>query len=53
MDAESSVADQGCNRQALVAGCAPMKVFNGVRSPNSDADRIINGHRIEINMWSL
>lgn len=44
---------KGAIGEALVAGWAATKGFDVVRSPRSDADRIINGHRIEIKMSSL
>lgn len=44
---------KGAIGEALVAGWAATKGFDVVRSRNSDADRIINGHRIEIKMSTL
>lgn len=44
---------KGAIGEALVAGWAATKGFDVVRSRNSDADRVINGHRIEIKMSSL
>lgn len=44
---------KGAIGEALVAGWAAAKGFDVVRSRDSDADRIINGHRIEIKMSSL
>jgi hypothetical protein len=44
---------KGAIGEALVAGWAAAKGYDVLRSPNSDADRIINGHRIEIKMSSL
>jgi hypothetical protein len=44
---------KGAIGEALVAGWAAAKGFDVVRSPNSDADRIINGQRIEIKMSTL
>lgn len=44
---------KGAVGEALVAGWAAAKGFDVVRSRNSDADRIINGHRVEIKMSSL
>ena len=45
----------GAIGEALVAGWAAMKGFDVARSGDSDADRIINGRRIEIkysNLWT-
>ncbi len=44
---------KGAIGEALVAGWAAAKGFDVVRSKNSEADRIINGQRIEIKMSSL
>jgi len=44
---------KGAIGEALVAGWAAAKGYDVLRSRNSDADRIINGHRIEIKMSSL
>lgn len=44
---------KGAIGEALVAGWAAAKGFDVLRSHHSDADRIINGHRIEIKMSSL
>lgn len=44
---------KGAISEALVAGWAAAKGFDVIRSPNSDADRVINGQRIEIKMSSL
>lgn len=44
---------KGAIGEALVAGWAAAKGFDVMRSPSSDADRIINGQRIEIKMSSL
>lgn len=44
---------KGAIGEALVAGWAATKGFDVVRSRNSDADRVINGQRIEIKMSSL
>lgn len=44
---------KGAIGEALVAGWAAAKGFDVIRSRNSDADRIINGHRVEIKMSSL
>jgi len=46
---------KGAIGEALVAGWAAAKGLDVVRNLNSDADRIVNGHRIEIkysNLWS-
>ena len=44
---------KGAIGEALVAGWAAAKGFDVVRSRSSNADRIINGHRIEIKMSTL
>ena len=44
---------KGAIGEALVAGWAAAKGFDVTRSTNSDADRVINGHRIEIKLSSL
>jgi len=44
---------KGAIGEKLVAGWAASKGFDVVRSPNSDADRVINGHRIEIKLSTL
>ena len=43
----------GAVGEALVAGWAATKGFDVTRSGDSDADRIINGHRIEIKFSTL
>lgn len=43
----------GAIGEQLVAGWSAAKGFDVVRSTNSDADRIINGHRIEIKFSTL
>lgn len=46
---------KGAIGEALVAGWAAMKGFSVNRTGNSDADRIVNGWRIEIkysNLWT-
>ena len=43
---------KGAIGEALVADWAA-KGFDVIRSPNSDADRVVNGQRIEIRMSSL
>lgn len=44
---------RGAVGEALVVGWAAAKGFQVVRSHTPDADRIINGHRIEIKMSTL
>lgn len=44
---------KGAIGEALVAGWAAAKGFDVMRSRSSDADRIINGQRIEIKMSTL
>lgn len=44
---------KGAIGEALVAGWAAAKGFDVTRSHNSDADRIINGQRIEIKLSTL
>ena len=44
---------KGAIGESLVAGWCAAKGFDVVRARNSDADRIINGHRIEIKMSTL
>lgn len=44
---------KGAIGEALVAGWSAAKGFDVVRSRNSEADRIINGHRIEIKFSTL
>lgn len=44
---------KGAIGEALVAGWAAAKGFDVSRSPNSNADRIIHGHRVEIKMSTL
>lgn len=44
---------RGAIGEKLVAGWAASKGFDVVRSPNSQADRIIEGHRIEIKFSTL
>lgn len=44
---------KGAIGEALVAGWAATKGFDVVRSRNSDADRVINGQRIEIKFSTL
>lgn len=44
---------KGAIGEALVAGWAAAKGYDVVRSRNSDADRVINGHRVEIKMSTL
>ncbi|MCZ2405060.1 hypothetical protein IV498_18345 [Paenarthrobacter sp. Z7-10] len=44
---------KGALGEALVSGWAAAKGFDVIRSRNSDADRVINGHRIEIKLSSL
>lgn len=44
---------KGAIGEALVAGWAAAKGFDVLRSRNSDADRVIHGHRIEIKMSTL
>jgi hypothetical protein len=44
---------KGAIGEALVAGWSAAKGFNVVRSPDSEADRIIEGHRIEIKFSTL
>lgn len=44
---------KGAIGEALVAGWAAAKGFDVTRSPNSDADRVINGQRVEIKLSSL
>ena len=46
---------KGAIGEALVSGWAAAKGCDVKKSPNSDADKIINGHRIEIkysNLWT-
>ena len=43
----------GAIGEALVAGWSAAKGFDVVRSTNSQADRIIEGHRIEIKFSTL
>ena len=43
----------GAIGEKLVAGWCATKEFDVVRSPNSDADRIIEGHRVEIKFSTL
>lgn len=44
---------KGAVGEALVAGWAAAKGFDVVRTRNSQADRIINGHRMEIKFSTL
>lgn len=44
---------KGAVGEALVAGWAAAKGFDVTKSPNSDADRVINGQRVEIKLSSL
>lgn len=44
---------KGAVGEALVAGWAESKGFDVVRSPDSQADRIIEGHRIEVKFSTL
>lgn len=44
---------KGAIGEALVAGWAATKGFDVTRSINSDADRVIHGHRVEIKMSTL
>lgn len=44
---------KGAIGERLVAGWAEEKGFSVMRSRNSDADRIINGHRVEIKLSTL
>ena len=44
---------KGAIGEALVAGWAATKGFDVLRSRHSDADRIINGHKIEIKLSTL
>ncbi len=44
---------KGAIGESLVAGWAAAKGFDVTRSHNSDADRIINGQRIEIKLSTL
>ncbi|MFT3770564.1 MAG: hypothetical protein QM820_34490 [Minicystis sp.] len=39
--------------ERLVAGWLAAKDFDVVRSPDSDADRLVNGHRVEIKFSTL
>lgn len=43
----------GSIAEALVSGWCATRGFDVVRSPGSDADRIVNGHRIEIKFSTL
>lgn len=43
----------GAIGESLVAGWSAAKGFDVVRSPNSQADRVIQGHRIEIKFSTL
>lgn len=44
---------KGAVGEGLVAGWAAANGFDVVRSPDSEADRIINGHRIEVKFSTL
>lgn len=44
---------KGTIGEALVAGWCAAKGFDVTRSPNSQADRIIHGHRVEIKLSTL
>lgn len=44
---------KGAVGEALVAGWAAAKGFDVTKAPNSDADRVINGQRIEIKLSTL
>lgn len=44
---------KGAIGEALVAGWCAAKGFDVIRARNSDADRIIHGHRVEIKMSTL
>lgn len=44
---------KGAVAEALVAEWAETRGFSVKRSPHSDADRIINGHRVEIKLSTL
>lgn len=44
---------RGAIGEALVAGWCAAQGFDVVRSPHSDADRIVAGHRVEIKMSTL
>lgn len=46
---------KGAIGEALIAGWAAAKGFNVARTGDSDADRVIHGHRVEIkysNLWT-
>lgn len=43
----------GAIGERLVAGWLAAKNFDVIRSPDSDADRLINGHRVEIKFSTL
>ncbi len=44
---------KGAIGESLVAGWCAAKGFDVVRSPNTQADRIIHGHRIEVKLSTL
>lgn len=44
---------RGAIGERLVAGWCATKGFDVVRSPHSDADRVVEGHRIEIKLSTL
>lgn len=44
---------KGAIGEALVAGWCAAKGFDVTRSRNSDADRVVHGHRLEIKMSTL
>lgn len=44
---------KGAVGEKLVAGWAATRGLDVMRPPNSDADRIINGHRVEVKMSTL
>lgn len=50
---ETPSRTKGAIGEKLVAAWAASKGFDVVRSPSSQADRIINGHRIEIKFSTL